>query len=215
MAKGFWSGPGHPEALKRWSQGLPAERVHVVTTPPSGSSPDVLWDRFMTVIGLDGPTYQVDVPAVNTSMGIVEAEVLRRLNQRHAQDIGPVAYRKIFRAGLFDVLSDVVEDKVKIVLAPDEHNALVARGKQVADGIQRAGFDVVGSLNELVPEPMAGRRRGGDGATPRRRRQDRGRRDPARRGQRPPGGEEGRPREAARARRRRTQNATMHGGRAA
>jgi hypothetical protein len=154
MAKGFWSAQDTPTALQRWSQGIPPERVHVVTTPPSGSAPDVLWGRFMSVIGLDGPTYEVDVPAVNTSMGIVEAEVLRRLNQRHAQDLGPVAYRKIFRAGLFDVLADVVDDKVKIVLTPDEHNALVARGKQIADGIQRAGFDVVGALDELVPEPL-------------------------------------------------------------
>ncbi len=151
MAKGFWSAQDTPAALQRWSKGLPSEHLHVVTTPPSGSAPDLLWNRFMSVIGLDGPTYQVDVPAVNTSMGIVEAEVLRRLNKRHAQDIGPVTYRKVFRNGLFDVLSDVVPDKVKIVLRPDEHNALVERGQVVADGIRSAGYDVVGELDELVP----------------------------------------------------------------
>ena len=155
MAKGFWSAQDTPTALKRWSQGLPAAHIHVVTTPPSGSAPDLLWNRFMSVIGLDGPTYQVDVPAVNTSMGIVEAEVLRRLNKRHAQDIGPVTYRKVFRNGLFDVLTDVVPDQVKIVLTPDEHNALVERGQGIADGIRSAGFDVVGELDELVPAPIA------------------------------------------------------------
>lgn len=155
MAKGFWNAQDTPVALQRWSQGLPADRVHVVTTPSSGSAPGLLWNRFMSVIGLDGPAYQVDVPAVNTSMGIVEAEVLRRLNKRHAQDIGPVTYRKVFRNGLFDVLADVVPDKVKIVLTPDEHNALVARGRTISEGIRTAGYDVVGELDDLVPETMA------------------------------------------------------------
>lgn len=155
MAKGFWSAQDAVTALRRWSQGLPPEHLHVVTTPPSGSPPDVLWDRFMSVLGLDGGKYRVDVPTLNTSMGAVEAEILRRLNKRHAQDMGPMAYRKIFRRGLFDVLNDVVADKVKIVLTPDEHNALVERGRAMTDAITSAGYDVVGDLADLVPAEMS------------------------------------------------------------
>jgi hypothetical protein len=155
MAKGFWAAQDAPAALKRWSRGLPPERVHVVTMPPAGASPDVLWNRFMSVIGLDGTQYKVDVPAVNTSMGAVEAEVLRRLNRRHAREMGPVTYRKIFRTGLFDVLSDVVPEKVRIVLTPREHQALVERGERIAEALVDAGYDVVGDLSDLVPEPLS------------------------------------------------------------
>ena len=154
MAQGFWAAQDAPSALLRWSRGLAADRVHVVTMPPSGSPPHVLWHRFLSVLGLDGSAYLVDVPAVNPSMGIVEAEVLRRLNQRHGHAVGPVTYRKVFRNGLFDVLSEVVADSAKIVLRPDEHNALVQRGRDVAEGIRSAGYDVVGSLEDLVPPRM-------------------------------------------------------------
>jgi hypothetical protein len=157
MAKGFWSAQDAPTALQRWSKGLPAEQVHVVTMPPSGSSPGLLWDRFMTVLGLDGADFDVEVPAVNTSMGAVEAEVLRRINQRHAQAIGPAAYRKLVRERLFDLLDDVVSDKVPITLTPDEHRALVARGKQLAAELAQAGYDVAGDLHDLVPAPLSNR----------------------------------------------------------
>ena len=154
MAQGFWDAQDIPTALKRWSKGLPAERVHVVTMPPSGSSPTQLWDRFLSVLGLDSSQFVVDVPAVNTSMGAVEAEVLRRVNQRHGKDVSPAAYRKIVRLQLFDVLDDVVADKVKIVLTPEEHNALVARGQAMAKAVAKAGYDVVGDLDDLVPAPV-------------------------------------------------------------
>ena len=134
MAKGFWAAQDAPTALKRWSRGLAADQVHVVTMPPSGSPPHVLWDRFLSVLGLDGSAYLLDVPAVNTSMGIVEAETLRRLNQRHGHAVGPVTYRKVFRNGLFDVLSEVVADSAKIVLRPEEHNALVSAAATLPRG---------------------------------------------------------------------------------
>jgi hypothetical protein len=154
MAKGFWAAQDAPAALLRWSRGLVAHHVHVVTMPPSGSPTHELLDRFLSVLGIDGSAYPVDVPAVNTSMGIVEAEVLRRLNQQHGHVLGPVTYRKLFRNGLFDVLSEVVADSAKIVLRPEEHNALVERGRGVAEGIRSAGYDVVGSLDDLVPPRM-------------------------------------------------------------
>jgi hypothetical protein len=151
MARGFWSAQDAPEALKRWSKGLPSSHVHVVTAPPPGSSPALLWDRFLSVLGLEGAAYPADVSVLNPSLGAVEAEVLRRLNRRHGQDLGPGAYRMIVRNGLFDVLDHVVPDKIKITLRSDEHNALVAKGRQIADGIRRGGYDVVGDLADLVP----------------------------------------------------------------
>ena len=49
----FWDRQDVPDVLARWGAGLPPERVHVVTNPPSGSAPHVLWDRFLSVFGVD------------------------------------------------------------------------------------------------------------------------------------------------------------------
>ena len=74
MSKGFWSAQDAPTALQRWSQGIPPEQVHVVTTPPSGAAPSLLWERFASVIGVDPAAFDIDVPAVNTSMSVTAAE---------------------------------------------------------------------------------------------------------------------------------------------
>ncbi len=155
MARSFWLAQDAPKALARWSTGIPAEHVHVVTMPPSGSAPDLLWNRFAAVVGLDGTQYVADVPATNTSFGAVEAEVLRRLNERQAGDLNPAAYRRVVRNGLFDVLDQVVPDKTKITLSPTEHAALVKRSSGLVAELEPSGYDVVGDLADLSPAPLS------------------------------------------------------------
>ncbi len=155
MARSFWLAQDAPKALARWSSGIPAGHVHVVTMPPSGSAPDLLWNRLAAVVGLDGTQYVADVPATNTSFGAVEAEVLRRLNERQAGDLGAAAYRRVVRNGLFDVLDRVVPDKTKITLSPAEHAALVKRSAGLVADLEAGGYDVVGDLADLVPVPFS------------------------------------------------------------
>ena len=157
MARSFWTAQDAPRALERWSKGIPADRVHVVTMPPSGAAPDELWNRFASVVGLDGTAYPTEIPPSNTSMGAVEAEALRRLNQRHGDDMSYAQYRRIVRFGLFDVLDEVVPDKIKITLSPEEHQALVGRSRTLVSDLRRAGYDVVGDLADLLPpdQPQA------------------------------------------------------------
>ncbi|MGA9345005.1 MAG: hypothetical protein WBV37_07895 [Nocardioidaceae bacterium] len=155
MAKSFWLAQDAPKALARWSHGLRPEHVHVVTMPPSGSAPDQLWNRFASVVGLDGTQYVADVPATNTSFGAVEAEVLRRLNERQAGELGAAAYRRVVRYGLFDVLDRVVPDKTRITLSPEEHAALVTRSDSLVADLRAGGFDIVGDLADLTPAPFS------------------------------------------------------------
>ena len=153
MAKGFWKAQDASTALRRWSQGLPPEHVHVVTTPPAGSAPAVLWERFVSVLGLEGGEYDADAPAANTSMSVTAAEVLRRYNIRHGQSLTPLQYRRrVVASGLLEVLAEGVADTSKLGLSPAHERALVARGKAIGNAIRHRGYDVVGSLDELAPE---------------------------------------------------------------
>jgi hypothetical protein len=153
MAKGFWKAQDASTALRRWSQGVPPEHVHVVTTPPAGSPPILLWERFIGVLGLAGGDYDADVPAVNTSLSATAAEVLRRYNIRHGDALTPLQYRRrVVTSGLLDVLATEVADSSKLTLSPVHESALVARGKAVGDDIAQCGYDVVGSLDDLAPD---------------------------------------------------------------
>ncbi|MBA2773270.1 MAG: hypothetical protein H0U36_04395 [Nocardioidaceae bacterium] len=153
MAKGFWRAQDLPIALGRWSQGLPPEQVHVVTTPPAGSPPTLLWERFASVLGLDGGSYDTDIPVVNTSLSVTAAELLRRFNVRHGHQMTHPQYRRVVRKGLFDALGEAGEDTSKLTLTRSEYAALSQRSKAGAAAARDRGYDIVGSLDDLVPPP--------------------------------------------------------------
>ena len=67
--------------LERWTAAVPPERVHVLVLDPDAPRDDV-WHRFAGIVGF--PTDGIDLSGSfpNTSMGVAEAETLRRVNAR-------------------------------------------------------------------------------------------------------------------------------------
>src|SRR5205085_9805439 len=63
-----------------WTSLLPPEQVHVITVPPRGSAPDLLWKRFADVVGIDPAVADTERARSNESLGLAEVELLRRLN---------------------------------------------------------------------------------------------------------------------------------------
>ncbi|MDP3893270.1 hypothetical protein, partial [Nocardioides sp.] len=66
----------------RWGAGLPAERVHIVTVPRETTHEHELWQRFAAACGIDVPGLELSVARSNESLGVVAAELLRRVNER-------------------------------------------------------------------------------------------------------------------------------------
>lgn len=79
-AQSFWSLQHLPDIIERWSTGVPAERIHLVTCPPAGAPSSLLWERFCAVVGLDAGSIDPPTEAANTSLGVTEIELLRQLN---------------------------------------------------------------------------------------------------------------------------------------
>ena len=50
IASWFWGVQEIPDILDRWGGDLPPERVHLVTVPPPGGPPDLLWERFSAAL---------------------------------------------------------------------------------------------------------------------------------------------------------------------
>jgi hypothetical protein len=148
----FWRVQHLPRVLAAWGSGLPADRVHLVTVPPSGAPRHLLWDRFAGVLGLDLRAAYDESPTTNASLGGAEVTLLRRLNEVLADREVP---REVY-------VSWVRESLVKEVLAgrTDSEQASVPPGRRptveaiTADWLEQiraAGYDVVGDLADLEP----------------------------------------------------------------
>lgn len=76
----FWEHQTPLPILRRWADGLPEQRRHLVTVPPSGADPDLLWSRFAGVVGIPDGVCQQKPSHGNASLGAAETELLRRVN---------------------------------------------------------------------------------------------------------------------------------------
>ncbi len=65
--------------LRRWSQAVPPERIHVLILDPAAPRDDI-WRRFAGVVGFDPVSCDLSQSFPNVSMGVAEAETLRRIN---------------------------------------------------------------------------------------------------------------------------------------
>lgn len=75
-----------PSVLATWAADLPPERVHLVTVPPVSGGQDELWRRFADALGCDPDAGPRRPAAANPSLGVVEAAVLRRLNETSGRE---------------------------------------------------------------------------------------------------------------------------------
>lgn len=75
----FWREQDLARLTRRWTDHVGPERFTLVTVPPPGSDPELLWTRFCAATGLD-PRWCPPVPPANESLGAASAEVLLRLN---------------------------------------------------------------------------------------------------------------------------------------
>jgi hypothetical protein len=154
MARTFWGAQDAGEVLRQWSTGLAPERMHVVTAPPPGHPHRLLWDRFVSVVGLDGTLFDLDVGgSANVSLSMLQTELVRRYNERHAVDVGWSTYRHVMFRQL-EVLT-AIGDGRRISMTPAEHAFFTSKAKQVSAELARRGYDVVGDLADLTPAPLA------------------------------------------------------------
>lgn len=147
-----WRTQDVPAILERWRHDLPPERVHVVTVPPPGSPPGLLWERFSSVVGIGPEGISTKLPAANTSLGLVETELLRRVDDRAWSVLAtPQDRTRMLR----DLLANTVlsrGSRERFTVTARQAEELVARGKEAVGRLEKAGYDVVGSLEELMPD---------------------------------------------------------------
>lgn len=150
VARRFWAGQDVPRILERWSRGLPPERVHVVTVPPPGADPGQLWRRFALLVGVDPDGYDGPPRSANTSLDAVGASVLRRFNAAITERGIPwPVYDMAFK---YDLAPSLAARRGAPIELPEPVFAwAVRRSEHAVKRLHRAGYDVVGDLDELIP----------------------------------------------------------------
>jgi hypothetical protein len=146
----FWRFHDTPAVLKRWSRGLPNERVHLITVPQHGAPRDLLWRRFASVVGLDPDAYDLEVATSNRSLGASEAGVLRHLNEMTAEAEVPwPVYAASVKHGVAPVLA--ARGGESIDLPADDYAWALQWSQDAVRELADRGYDVVGDLAELIP----------------------------------------------------------------
>jgi hypothetical protein len=143
--------------LERWSEAVPPERTHVIVLDPEAPREDV-WHRFAEVVGLDPAGIDLSGSFPNTSMGVVEAEALRRVNGSLR------GFRKAFDKGVY-IRSYLADDRLvprggeRFWPEPDQVEECRRRGDAAVEHLRSAPYDVIGQLDHLrVPTTLEPRR---------------------------------------------------------
>ena len=156
----FWKLHDVADLCGRWGRHLPASHVHVVTVPPKGADPALLWKRFASVLGVDADSVSLDQTRSNESLGRVEVELLRRLNARRGDRFPSFDDHLWFRDLLANQMLAKRPDKEKFAIDPAVHEWVIRASRRAVQELRRPGYDVVGDLAELIPADQP--ERGGD-----------------------------------------------------
>jgi hypothetical protein len=134
----------------RWGTSLPAEQVHIVTVPRERSGDHELWSRFAEACGIDVPGLQLEVDRANASLGLVAAELLRRVNQKVRE---PITGNREQARWLRDTLAHgiLVElGREPIGLTDEQFADATRRGEQAVAALRDAGYAVHGDLDDIL-----------------------------------------------------------------
>jgi hypothetical protein len=152
-----WGSFDLAEILDRWSAVVPPERIHVLVVAPGSGAPDELWLRFAEVMGLDGADFEVPEAPVNASLGLVEVELLRRVNAKLEGFENAMARGRWIRGYLAE--GDILPSRREKFRAGDaKRSDLRRRGERAVELLRSGAYDVRGDLQTLLPPEVDGLR---------------------------------------------------------
>jgi hypothetical protein len=156
LASWFWGVQEVPDILDRWGATLPPEQVHLVTVPKPGAPHDLLWRRFASVLGLDPEAFDASSNRSNPSLGVPETALLRRVNAHVNHGVlANEDYRQFVRELLAHRTLSRRRDSARLALPPDVRSWAVDLSKTWVELLADRGYDVVGDLDELLPDTDA------------------------------------------------------------
>jgi len=98
--RAFWRQQRVHEIAERWARLAGREHFTLVTVPPRGAPPTLLWERFCEVAGIPADLCDLDVPR-NVALDAPSAMVMRALNERlSGTALSEADYHRFVKKGL-------------------------------------------------------------------------------------------------------------------
>lgn len=153
-ARTFWRQQNTPSIARRWAEAVSPENFTLVTLPPPGADPEVLWQRFCSVIGID-PSSCGPGRRNNESLGAVSALVMRQLNLRLAErEMDRRAYIRLVKHQL--AKGGLANRKAQEPSIGFDQRWVKRRSARMIEAFRELPVRVVGDLEELRPVPVPG-----------------------------------------------------------
>jgi hypothetical protein len=151
----FWRVHDTLAILELWSRNVPADRVHVIMTPPRGSDQRLLWQRFASLLGVDPDTADPSRARPNASLGMPETEFLRRLNQALPAEVPDWFYMWNVKEAVAHTALAARPADARLVLPAEREGWAKEQAEALVAGLRGSGYDLIGDLDELLPRAPA------------------------------------------------------------
>jgi hypothetical protein len=149
----FWRVHDTLAVLELWSRHVPAERVHVIMTPPRGSDQRLLWQRFASLLGVDPDSVDTSRARPNASLGMPETEFLRRLNEALPAEVPDWFYMWNVKEAVAHTALAARPADTRLVLPAEREGWAKEQAEALVAGLREPGYDLIGDLDELLPRP--------------------------------------------------------------
>lgn len=157
-ARSFWHHHDLGRIVRTWVGAAGRDRVVVIPVPPADAPPDVLWERFASVLRVDPHAFDTDQDRKsNQSMGYAETELVRQVNRGLRAHLDKETQRRLVLKHLANEVlrpdPSETSDRMPISLGPAARAWAVDRSRAMAAEVETLGVRVVGPLHDLVPSP--------------------------------------------------------------
>jgi hypothetical protein len=143
----FWRNQRIPEIAERWSEAVGRDHFTLVTVPPKGAPPSLLWDRFASAAAIPEGICDLEVRS-NPGLDAASAMVLRALNERLAVDgFERQDYERVVK-GFLAKQGMVRRGRETVPLGVDER-WLRRRSRHQLARLKELDLHVVGDLEDL------------------------------------------------------------------
>lgn len=149
-----WAAFDLADVLRRWGAVVPHERVHVMPVRLDGE-PSELWRRFAALVGIDPEGLLVPEEPSNASLGLVDLELLRRVNAK-LEDFHSAGSRGRWIRGYLATERVLPLSRERFTASEELLDALEERGRAAVAAVRNEGYDVVGDLALLEPRRPVG-----------------------------------------------------------
>ncbi|MPY96776.1 MAG: hypothetical protein GEU97_02050 [Actinophytocola sp.] len=144
----YWKVHDVGEVLRRWKTAVPHDNLHLVTLPPRGSAPDLLWRRFCSVLDISPDGVDTDTRA-NVSLGVEGTELMRRINEKLPDDFPTWQQIGVGRDMLANNVLAKRQGKTSINVSERLADQVERYTEKLIADITASEVDVTGDLDDL------------------------------------------------------------------